>query len=59
MNNLPQDPIMLMSILNTRLRDNYRSLDELCNDLDINRADIEKTLSDAGFDYIPAINQFR
>lgn len=48
-----------MSVLNTQLRDNYGSLDELCDDLDINRADIEKTLSDAGFDYIPAINQFR
>lgn len=30
MPNIPNDPIMLMSYLNTQLRDNYASLEELC-----------------------------
>ena len=33
MENLPSDPAMLLSVVNTRLRDNYASLDELCDDL--------------------------
>lgn len=50
---------MLLSVVNTKLRDNYSSLDELCEDLGADRAEIEKKLADAGFEYIPAANQFR
>ena len=32
---LPNDPIMLMSVVNTKLRDIYPSLERLCDDLDI------------------------
>lgn len=56
---LPSDPIMLMSVINTRLRDNYDSLDSLCDDLQIDRSQLESTLADAGFTYMPDINQFR
>ena len=59
MNSLPSDPFMLLSVVNTKLRDNYPSLDELCEDLGADRAEIEKKLADAGFEYIPAANQFR
>lgn len=48
-----------MSVINTRLRDEYSSLDELCDDLHIDRADLESTLATAGFTYMPEINQFR
>ncbi|MBR6251998.1 MAG: DUF4250 domain-containing protein [Bacteroidales bacterium] len=59
MNNLPQKPVMLLSYVNTQLRDNYASLDEFCSSLDVSRADLEAKLSAAGFDYMPEINQFR
>lgn len=38
---LPKDPMMLMSVVNTKLRDVYPSLDALCDDLDID-TDIDK-----------------
>ncbi len=56
---LPKDPFILLSYINTRLRDDYSSLDALCDDMDIDRAELEVTLSAAGFDYMPEINQFR
>lgn len=56
---LPSDPIMLLSVINTRLRDNYSSLDELCDDLNIDRQSLESSLHEAGFYYIPEQNQFR
>ncbi len=56
---LPKDPFILLSYINTRLRDDYSSLDALCDDMDIDRTELEATLSAAGFDYMPEINQFR
>jgi len=56
---LPQDPFMLLSYINTQLRDNYESLDDLCASLDIDKDDLVATLSSAGFDYIEAIKQFK
>ena len=35
MENLPKDPMMLMSVINMKLRDFYPSLDELCEDMEI------------------------
>ena len=35
---LPEDPVMLLSFVNTKLRDQYASLDALCDDLDAPRA---------------------
>ena len=55
---LPKDPIMLLSVVNMKLRDTYSSLDALCDDLDESRADIEKTLSSAGYVYNESVNQF-
>lgn len=56
---IPSDPIILLSFINTRLRDQYSSLDELCDDLDIDRNEIEDKLRLAGFEYNPDQNQFR
>lgn len=58
MDNLPQDPYMLLSFINMKLRDNYSTLDELCEDLDINREELEKKLSAAGFEYLHDSNRF-
>lgn len=55
---LPKDPIMLLSFCNTRLRDEYESLDELCAALDAEREALCQTLSAAGFTYDPNRNQF-
>lgn len=58
MNKLPQDPMMLYSVINMKLRDYYTSLDELCADLDISRKELEETLSKAGFEYSEEHNKF-
>ena len=35
---MPQDPVMLLSLVNTKLRDDYSSLEALCDDMQIGRA---------------------
>lgn len=56
---LPQDPFMLLSYVNTQLRDNYESLDDLCASLDVDKDELVNRLADAGFVYMDAINQFK
>lgn len=56
---LPQDPFILLSYINTKLRDEYAGLDELCTGLDIDKDSLISKLGDAGFTYMPEINQFR
>lgn len=51
MGNIPQDPMMLMSFINMKLRDFYPSLDALCEDLEISRKELEERLGKAGFEY--------
>lgn len=55
---LPQDPIMLLSVMNLKLRDNYSSLDALCDDLDEDKLAILDKLGAAGYVYNPDTNQF-
>lgn len=54
----PKDPIMLLSWVNMKLRDYYPSLENLCEDLEIEQEEIEKKLEDAGFEYNEAQNRF-
>ena len=56
---LPKDPMVLLSYINTRLRDEYPSLDALCEDLDVSRPELEQTLRAVGFDYDEKQNRFR
>lgn len=56
--NLPQDPFMLLSFVNTKLRDCYESLDLMCEDMDINKEALIAKLNDAGFEYNSAENKF-
>lgn len=58
MNEIPKDPIMLLSMVNMKLRDKYDSLEELCYELDVNKDDLIKELNEAGFEYYPELNQF-
>ncbi|MDE6449735.1 MAG: DUF4250 domain-containing protein [Muribaculaceae bacterium] len=55
---LPQDPVILLSFVNTRLRDNYESLDLLCDDLDVNKDDIVTRLASIGYIYDVKQNKF-
>ena len=55
---LPSDPIMLLSVVNTKLRDRYASLDALCEDMDVRRDEIEAKLAEAGYAYHRESNQF-
>ena len=48
MDNLPNDPMMLMSFINMKLRDEYSSLDELCTSLNIEKETLIKKLNASG-----------
>ncbi len=56
---LPSDPFILLSVINTKLRDGYASLDALCDDTGESREAVEGKLNAAGFTYDAALNQFR
>ncbi len=56
---IPQDPFMLLSYINMQLRDNYESLDELCNSIGVDKQQIIDKLASAGFEYMDDIKQFR
>lgn len=58
MNDLPQDPMMLLGVINMKLRDRYPSLNALCEDLQIGRAELETKLAAAGFEYSAEANKF-
>lgn len=55
---LPQDPMVLLSYVNTKLRDFYPSLDALCDDLQVEQDEVTQKLSAIGCRYDPAHNQF-
>lgn len=56
---IPNEPNMLLSFLNMKLRDNYSSLDSLCDDLDVSKSEIEKKLITIGYTYDEKSNSFR
>ena len=49
---------MLMSFINLKLRDFYNDLDDLCDDLQIDRKELEMKLHDAGYEYSKENNKF-
>lgn len=55
---LPNDPIMLMSYLNTQLRDNYPSLDELCASYCVEKGEIVEKLKKFSYVYDEELNRF-
>lgn len=55
---LPQDPYILLSYVNTKLRDEYNSLDELCAFLDANREELVRRLEAVGYTYDEDKNRF-
>lgn len=55
---IPQDPMILVSWLNTQLRDHYASLELLCEDLQLSQSEICQKLAALGYAYVPAHNRF-
>ncbi len=55
---LPNDPFMLLSVVNTKLRDRYGSFEELCDDLDEDSDAIIKTLASIDYFYDRKLNRF-
>ena len=55
---LPSDPNILLSVINTKLRDEYSSLDDLCDSLDVDKEDLTEKLKSGGFKYNASLNQF-
>lgn len=55
---LPADGAVLLSLINMKLRDAYASLDELCDDLEIDRTELVARLRAAGFGYDAQTNRF-
>lgn len=56
---LPQDPFILLSYVNTQLRDNFSSLCAFCDDAGVSAEEITSQLEQVGFHYDPEQNQFR
>ena len=56
---LPNDPVILLSYVNTLLRDEYPSFEELCKSLSIQQSELEGKLSAIGYSYDREKNQFK
>jgi hypothetical protein len=57
--NLPNDPVILLSVVNTKLRDQYKNLFELCDDYDIEESELTNKLEAIGYNYNEKQNQFK
>ena len=55
---LPNDPMILLSVINMKLRDSYSGLDKLCEDMGVDREMIEKKLEQIDYRYDEETNQF-
>ena len=56
---LPKDPVMLLSVVNTKLRDFYPNLEELATAEGVNAEEIIKKLANINYIYDETLNQFK
>ena len=56
--NLPSDNMMLLSVVNTKLRDFYKDLDVLCEDMNVDKDEITDRLKGIGYEYDKKLNRF-
>ena len=56
---IPKDPVMLLSYINTQLRDFYDSYEDLCKSLDLDQNEVKQKLSMIGYEYDESLNQFK
>ncbi|HIQ75270.1 MAG TPA: DUF4250 domain-containing protein [Candidatus Cottocaccamicrobium excrementipullorum] len=55
---VPKDPVMLLSYVNTQLRDHYSTLEEMCSALDLDQQKLVDTLAGIQYTYQKEQNQF-
>ena len=55
---LPRDPVMLLSVVNTKLRDYYSTLDVLCGDMQVDKQELIGKLEMIDYTYDAGSNQF-
>ena len=55
---LPGDPVILLSVINTKLRDYYPTLEALCDDMQIDRKELSEKLDLIDYEYDAVRNQF-
>ena len=58
MNRLPNDAMLCLSVVNTKLRDHYTNLDALCEDLTVNKEELMIKLKTIDYEYDEITNQF-
>lgn len=56
--NIPNDPVMLLSFVNTQLRDYFTTLDLFCENFNVDRSELEEKLKSINYEYNTATNQF-
>ena len=56
---IPKDPVMLLSYINTQLRDFYGSYEDLCKSLDLDSVEVKQKLLGIGYEYDESLNQFK
>ncbi len=55
---LPKDPAMLLSFVNMKLRDYYKDVDALCQDMELDKKELEQRLASIDYHYSKERNQF-
>ncbi|MCI7131525.1 MAG: DUF4250 domain-containing protein [Lachnospiraceae bacterium] len=58
MSAIPKDPVILLSFLNTKLRDSYSSLPALCDDLELDMNQLKEKIAAIGYTYDSDQNKF-
>ncbi|WP_294350371.1 DUF4250 domain-containing protein [uncultured Clostridium sp.] len=56
---LAMDPVILLSVLNMKLRDNFSSLKALCEDVGVAEEEVVTKIKAIGYDYDESSNQFK
>ncbi|HJC90080.1 MAG TPA: DUF4250 domain-containing protein [Candidatus Mediterraneibacter excrementigallinarum] len=55
---LPGDPVILLGVVNTKLRDFYPSLEAMCDDMQIDEKELTEKLGMIDYEYDAGRNQF-
>lgn len=56
---MPNDPVMLLSFINMKLRDQYDTLESLCDDFNVSQDEIVQKLKTINYEYDSSSNQFK
>ena len=55
---LPKDPVILLSFVNTRIRNQYHTLDALCDDMGVEKEELISKLRGIDYEYDESRHQF-